>query len=68
MWKCIKYPNRSLKVVRTYDGGCWVQGFENGSECGTPYKITDKALKDNWSRRATGFKRLLRLRVKFYLA
>lgn len=68
MWHCIKYPNRSLKIVRTYDGGCWVQGHEGGREYGTPYKITNKSLQENWSRRATWFKRLLRLRVKFYFA
>lgn len=68
IWHCIKYPTRSLRVIKPYDGGFWVKGIESGKEYGSNYKISTQALHENWSRRATWLKRLLRLRVKFYFA
>lgn len=79
IWHCIIFPNRAVKLLRPFEKkpgdryfefrpkGWLVLGLTDGKPYGSDYEITEESLRHGFSHSAfIFFKRLLRLRIKFY--
>lgn len=79
-WKCIKFPSRSIKLLMRFrhgDGegyphrreGWMAQGFDGGRAYGSAYEITERAIKNGFSRSnfvVFTLRRLIKLRMRIY--